>query len=488
VAKDETATSYTFGDVKARSSGLANALTGLGVRRGDVVAIVNPASLETAVAFMAIFRMGAVALPMSSLFGPDAIGYRLANSEARAVITSSANAPKVREALSGRTGVDVVVIGEPEAGEHGFAESLAAASPDFEPADTAAEDPCLLIYTSGTTGDPKGALHAHRLVFGHITAFEAIYDFYPQPGEVIWSPADWAWIAGIMDILVPAWWFGVPVVADLDTVFSADRAVWLMREHKITLTLLPATALRVIRASGLSGDGLSMRCVVSGGEAVGADLLEWSQDFFGCVINEGFGQTELNACVGNCASVFPVKAGALGKGLPGTHVVILDENGEPVVGQPGEIAIGRHHPNTMLEYWRNAEATKEKFHDDWLLTGDLGQEDEDGYIWFLSRKDDVINSAGYRIGPGEIEACLGSHPSVAMSAVIGVPDERRGEVPKAFVVVRPGVEATDELADQLRQHVRTRLAGHEVPRQIDFLDDLPKTTTGKIMRRALRST
>ena len=303
-------------------------------------------------------------------------------------------------------------------------------------------------------------------MFGHITAFEAVYDFYPQPNDVIWSPADWAWIAGIMDILVPAWWYGVPVVADLDTVFSPDRAVWLMREHKITLTLLPATALRVIRASGLSGEGLSMRCVVSGGEAVGADLLNWSQDFFGCVVNEGFGQTELNACVGNCASVFPVKPGALGKGLPGTLVAILDDDGQPVVGQPGEIAIGRHHPNTMLEYWRNAEATKQKFHDDWLLTGDLGQMDEDGYVWFLSRKDDVINSAGYRIGPGEIEACLGSHPSVAMAAVIGVPDERRGEVPKAFVVVRPGVEATDELADERRQHVRTRLAVHEVPRQI----------------------
>ena len=486
VAKDETHTTYTFGDIKEHANRLANALTDLGVGRGDVVAIVNPASLETAVAFMAIFRMGAVALPMSSLFGPDAIAYRLDNSEAKAVIASAANASKVREAATGRD-VACIVIGDAEDGEVAYADALAAASPDFTPADTASEEPCLLIYTSGTTGDPKGALHAHRFVYGHITAFEAVYDFYPQPGDVIWSPADWAWIAGIMDILVPAWWYGIPVVSDADTVFNPERALWLMRTHQVTLTLLPATALRMIRATGLPGDGLVMRAVCSGGEAVGADLLNWTTSFFDCIVNEGFGQTELNACIGNCASVFPVKPGALGKGLPGTIVAILNEDGEAVVDEVGEIAVDRHHINTMIEYWRNPEATKDKFLGDWLLTGDLGLMDADGYVWFQSRKDDVINSAGYRIGPGEIESSLGSHEAVAMAAVIGVPDERRGQVPKAFVVLKPGYEPTEEMADSLRLYIRTRLAAHEVPRQIEFLDDLPKTTTGKIMRRALRT-
>lgn len=231
-----------------------------------------------------------------------------------------------------------------------------------------------------------------------------------------------------------------------------------------------------------------MRAVCSGGEAVGADLLNWTTDFFHCTINEGFGQTELNVCIGNCASVYPVKPGSLGKGLPGTVVAILNDEGEPVIGEAGEIAIDRRHPNTMLEYWHNAEATKAKFHDDWLLTGDLGVQDEDGYIWFMSRKDDVINSAGYRIGPGEIEGSLGAHEAVAMAAVIGVPDERRGQVPKAFVVLKPGFEPSDALADELRLHIRTRLAAHDVPREIEFLDDLPRTTTGKIMRRALRTT
>jgi acetyl-CoA synthetase len=226
--------------------------------------------------------------------------------------------------------------------------------------------------------------------------------------------------------------------------------------------------------------------VLSGAEVLGADLLGWSEEFFGCTINEGYGQTEFNGLIGNCASVYPVRPGALGRALPGTIVAIVDEKGNRVVGQEGEIAADRHHPLTLLEYWKNPEATKEKFIGDWLLTGDLGVEDEDGYFWFVSRKDDVIKSAGYRIGPGEIEGCLGAHDTVAMAAVIGVPDERKGQVPKAFVVLRAGVEPSDALAEELRQYVRTRLAPHEVPKEVVFLDDLPKTTTGKIMRRSLR--
>jgi acetyl-CoA synthetase len=293
-----------------------------------------------------------------------------------------------------------------------------------------------------------------------------------------------------MDILVPAWFYGLPVVVDLDGEFKAERALWLMREFKVTLTLLPATALRMIRATGLPGGDFAYRAICSGGEALGADLLAWSEEFFGATVNEGYGQTELNACIGNCASVFPIRPGSLGRPGPGTVAAVLDDDGKPVIGQVGELAVDRRHPNTMLEYWNNPTATKEKFLGDWLLTGDLAVQDEDGYIWFESRKDDVINSAGYRIGPGEIESSLGAHPSVAMAAVIGVPDERRGQVPKAFVVPRDGIDVAGErgtaLADELRQHVRSRLAPHEVPREIAFLAELPRTTTGKIMRRALR--
>jgi acetyl-CoA synthetase len=500
VARDRSSTDYTFGELTEQANRLANALGELGIGRGDIVAVVNPQSFETGVSYIGLFRMGALALPLSSLFGPDALRFRLLDAGAKAVIVSAANAPKVREALADTdsAGVPLLIIGgEPAPGagqtsgaglERSFADALAEASTEFTPVRTDAEDPAFLIYTSGTTGNPKGALHAHRIVFGHIPAFEAVYEFYPQPGDVLWSPADWAWIAGIMDILVPAWFYGLPVVVDLDGAFEPERAVWLMREFRVTLTLLPATALRMIRASGLPGGGFAYRSICSGGEPLGADLLAWSEDFFGATVNEGYGQTELNACIGNCASVYPIKPGSLGRPLPGTVAAVLDDDGNPVIDQTGELAVDRRHPNTMLEYWRNPVATEEKFHGDWLLTGDLAIQDEDGYVWFQSRKDDVINSAGYRIGPGEIESSLGAHPSVAMAAVIGVPDERRGQVPKAFVVLRPGVGGDQSLVDELRAHVRSRLAPHEVPREIVFLDDLPKTTTGKIMRRALRET
>lgn len=487
VNPDRSSRDYTFGDVVDQANRLANVLREQGVRQGDVVALVNPASFETGVSFMALFRMGAIALPLSSLFGPDALKFRLRHGEARAVITSGANLPKVREALREGESVPVLVIGgEPGAGELSYARAVADASADFEPVATRADDPAFLIYTSGTTGEPKGALHAHRVIFGHVPAFETLYDFYPKPADVLWSPADWAWLAGLMDILVPAWFQGLPLVVDLDGSFSAERAMWLMREFRITLTLLPATALRIIRAAGLPGGGFSFRTVCSGGEALGADLLAWSEEFFDAPVNEGYGQTELNASIGNCASVYPVKPGSLGRALPGTVVAVLDDNGNPVTGQPGELAIDRNHPNTLLEYWRNPEATAARFQGNWLLSGDLAVQDEDGYIWFESRKDDVIKSSGYRIGPGEIESCLGAHEAVAMAAVIGAPEERRGQVPKAFVVLRANHEPGDALAEELRGHVRTRLAPHEVPREIVFLDDLPKTTTGKIMRRALR--
>lgn len=486
VAKDRSSRDYTFGEVRSAANRLANALLEVGIGVGDVVAIANPQSFETGVSYVGLFRMGAIALPLSSLFGPDALRYRLQNARAKAVITSAANAPKIREALAGDPLPLFVIGGEPNEGEQSFDDALARASDRFEPVATKAEDPAFLIYTSGTTGAAKGAVHAHRIVFGEVPAFEAIYDFYPQPQDVLWSPADWAWIAGLMDILVPAWFYGLPVVVDMDTAFNAERAIWLMREHRVTLTLIPATALRVIRAAELQGGDFAFRSVASGGEALGSDLLGWAEEFFGCPVNEAYGQTELNGICGNSSAVFPVKPGSLGRALPGTRVAILDEHGNSVIGRSGEIAVDRHHPLTMLEYFSNPQATAEKFSGDWLLTGDLGSMDEDGYVWFESRKDDIIKSSGYRIGPGEIEDCIGAHEAVMMAAVVGVPDERRGQVPKAFVVLKAGRVPSDALSDELRQHVRSRLAPHEMPREIVFVEDLPRTTTGKIMRRVLR--
>ncbi len=350
---------------------------------------------------------------------------------------------------------------------------------------TAAEDPAYLIYTSGTTGPPKGALHAHRSLFGHLPGFELYYEFFPQENDVHWTPADWAWIGGLMDSLIPSWYHGRPVVATSRN-FDPEWAVDLMANYRITCSFLPPTALKMMRASAVSSSDLLLRAVFSGGEPLGEEMLTWAEQHLGVLINEGYGQTEANLVVGNCASRWPIKPGSMGRSLPGHDVVVRDENGSRLVGAVGEIAVRRPDPVFMLRYWNRPDATEEKYAGEWLLTGDLGREDEDGYLWFVSRKDDVISSMGYRIGPGEVEESLMGHPAVAGCAVVGVPDDIRGQAVKAFVVLRDGFTPGDELSTELQQHVRTRLAAHEVPRQITFLDELPRTTTGKTMRRALR--
>jgi acetyl-CoA synthetase len=352
-------------------------------------------------------------------------------------------------------------------------------------ADTAAEDPVFLIYTSGTTGPPKGALHAHRTIFGHLPAFELYYDFAPQAGDVIWTPADWAWIGALMDVVIPAWYHGMTVLtADMD--FEPHAAVRLMVERSVTLAFLPPTALKMMRAAGVDGSGLDLRAIFTGGEALGEEMLTWARQELGCPINEGYGQTEANIVVGNSSRVWPVRPGSMGRAIPGHDVQVQDDDGNRLIDEVGEIVVKAPDPVMMLGYWNRPDATVSKYRNGWLLTGDLGREDADGYLWFESRKDDVISSMGYRIGPGEIEESLIGHPAVAMCAVIGVPDDIRGQVPAAFVVVNDGFEPSDELAAELQHHVRSRLAAHEVPRRVTFLEELPRTTTGKIMRRALR--
>lgn len=480
VDRSGTVTRHTFGDLADRSSRLAGGLSRAGIRRGDRVAVVAPQSIETGLSHLAIWKLGAVSLPLASLFGPDALAYRLSDSGAAAAIVSPGNVEKVREAAPD---LPLVVTGP-----GGSFDALTAGRPLDQPADTASEDPAFLIYTSGTTGPPKGALHAHRSLFGHLPGFELYYEFAPRPGDLIWTPADWAWIGGLMDVLVPAWYHGMPVLTAAHD-FDSHRAVDLIREHRITLAFLPPTALKLMRRDGVSltaGGESPLRAVFTGGEALGEEMLAWGRDHLGCGINEGYGQTEANLVVGNCGSVWPVRPGSMGRALPGHEVAVLDGEGRRLVGEEGEICVRAPDPVMMLGYWNRPEATADKHRDGWLLTGDLGVEDGDGYLWFRSRADDVISSMGYRIGPGEIEESLMGHPAVGLCAVVGAPDEIRGQVPVAFVVLKPGVDASEALVSELQEHVRTRLAAHEVPRRIEFVDDLPRTTTGKIMRRALR--
>jgi acetyl-CoA synthetase len=467
---------YTFGDLSALSDRLATHLGSLGIERGDRVGLVLPQALETGLMHLALWKLGAVSLPLAAMFGPDAIQYRLEDSGATHVVTNEANRAKVTEA---KGEIPMLLV-------EGLLTELASVDPIAAPVETSADDPGYLIYTSGTTGQPKGALHAHRSLFGHLPGFESYYEFAPQPDDLIWTPADWAWIGGLMDVLIPAWYHGIEVLTT-DHDFDPNWALGFMAEQRVTLAFLPPTALKMMRASGARQDGLSLRAIFTGGEPLGEEMLVWAEEVLGARINEGYGQTECNLVIGNCGSVWSVRPGSMGKALPGHTVAVLDDDGNRVIGEEGEICVQSPNPVMMLEYWNRPDATRDKYRDGWLLTGDIGVEDEEGYLWFRSRRDDVISSMGYRIGPGEIEESLMGHPAVALCAVVGVPDDIRGHVPAAFVVLNSGVHGSEELASELQQHVRTRLAPHEVPRRVTFVDDLPRTTTGKIMRRALRS-
>jgi acetyl-CoA synthetase len=483
---------WTFGELLAASSRLANALAARGINRGDRVAVFLSQGAELTLCHLAGYRMGAVVLPLFTLFGEEALEYRLANAEASALINDMTQLPKVlavRDRLPHLK--TIIVIG---AGAHGSAfldwERLLAASSDyFATVDTAAEDPALLIYTSGTTGQPKGALHAHRVMLGSVPPVEQWLSHWPRGNEVMWTPAEWAWIAGLYDALFPAWFYGTPVVAHRFAKFDPERAFALLERHKVGVGFIPPTALKMMRQVTKPRDRwrYDVRAVCTGGEAMGEELLAWGRDTFGTTISEGYGQTEMNLMLLNSPDWFEVRPGSCGRACPGRRVAIVDAQGNVLPpGAEGQIAGWRHDPIVMLEYWRNPDATARKYAGDWLLTGDLGRIDEQGYVFFKSRDDDVITSGGYRIGPGEIEECLIGHHAVSIAAAIGVPDPVRGEVVKAFVVPVPGAAAGPELGRELQELVRRRLAPYEVPREIDFLHELPLTVTGKIRRAELR--
>jgi len=483
---------YSFWDIQQAANRLSNALEALGVRRGERVAIILPQRPEAAIAYMAIFQMGAVALPLSHLFGPDALEYRLSHAGASVAIVEPGTLPNlwaVKERLEALRHV-IGVGGARESGVQPWEALLAGASRNYTCVDTAADDPALIIYTSGTTGAPKGALEAHRLIIGNIPGFVHSHDFFPQPGDIFWSPADWAWAGGLFDALLPSWYFGIPILGTRGR-FDAERAYDLLERYGVRNSFLFPTAVKLMMKAVPEPKrryALGLRSVMSAGESVGVTVLEWAREQLGVTINEMFGQTEINYVVGNCQAAWPVKPGSIGRPYPGHRVAIIDEHGnERPRGELGEIAVHRAgDPVFFLEYWKNPQATREKYVGDWGLTGDQGKMDADGYLWYQGRTDDVIKSAGYRIGPAEIESCLVKHPAVANAAVIGKADEARGQIVKAFIVLQPEVRASKALEEEIRQHVRGRLAPYEYPREIEFIDALPMTTTGKVQRKELR--
>lgn len=483
---------YTFDDLKKYSNQFAQVLRKAGVARGDRVGILLAQGIETAIAHIACYKLGVIAIPLFSLFGSDALSYRLSNAGARALVTNTEGVSKLKTLSDPLPELTAVIdIDAIQATDRTlpFWSSLQAQSADFEPVNTLADDPAVIIYTSGTTGKPKGALHAHRILPGHLPGVEMSHNFFPENAALMWTPADWAWIGGLFDVLMPSLHHGIPVLACRFSKFTAEAAFDLMSRHQVTHTFLPPTALKMLRRLENPRDRwpLSLRSIASGGESLGLELIDWGRRNLGLSINEFYGQTECNMLVSSCADLFEPRIGSMGKAVPGHDVQIVDEQGMPVAdGVEGNIGVRKPDPVMFLGYWNNAEATREKFAGDFLLTGDMGVRDEDGFFRFVGRNDDVITSAGYRIGPGPIEDCILGHPDVSMVAVVGLPDEERTEVVTAFVILNEGVMPSDTLKKDIQEHVKTRVAAHEYPRRIYFVNELPMTTTGKIIRKQLR--
>ena len=490
VRPDGRSDRVTYGWLRDTSNRLANALVAHGVKRGDRVAILLPQSPEVAAAHIAVYKLGAVALPVANVFGVDALSYRLDNAGVKAVITNAQGVAKIAAIRANLPQLTLVVsIDGAAEGALGFADLVARASADFSPVATSPDDPALMIYTSGTTGPPKGALHAHRVLIGHLPGVELPHDFFPQPGDRFWTPADWAWAGGLLDCLLPSLYHGVPMVARRFDKFDPEEAFDLMAKAAVRNTFIPPTALRMLRSapSPRGRHALALRTLGSGGESLGAETFEWGKSALGLAINEFYGQSECNLVVSSCAMIGVTKPGAMGKPVPGHTVAVIRPDGARCApGELGQVAVRRPDPVMFLEYWGKPDATREKFIGDWMITGDQGTVDEDGYLTFVGRDDDVITSAGYRIGPGEIEDCLIRHPAVALAAVVGKPDPVRTEIVKAFIVLKEKVPASDALAAEIQGFVRTRLSAHEYPREVAFIDEMPMTTTGKVIRRLLR--
>jgi acetyl-CoA synthetase len=488
---------WTYWDIQQRANRLSNALAALGVKRGDRIGIILPQRPETVIVHVACYQMGAIAMPLSILFGPDALEYRLQNSETVAAFVDPASLPNlapIRERLPDLKHV-IGVAGALDSRVIAWERLLEQASWRFDPVDTAAEDPALLIYTSGTTGPPKGALKPQRVMLGNLPGFSCSHDVFPQEGDLFWSPADWAWTGGLMDALLPTMYYGYPILGYRGR-FDPEKAFHLCEKYQVRNTFLFPTALKMMMkavARPKARYDLALRSIMSAGEAVGETVFGWSKEALGVTINEMFGQTEINYIVGNSHMLWPAKPGSIGRPYPGHKVALLDDDGNEVpVGEVGEVAVHRTDvhgdPDAVffLGYWRNEEATRNKYTGNWCRTGDLAKRDQDGYLWYQGRADDVFKAAGYRIGPSEIENCLVKHAAVANAAVVPSPDPERGNVVKAFVVLTPGYTPSVQLEEEIRSHVRGRLAPYEYPKEIEFIDALPMTTTGKVQRRVLR--
>jgi acetyl-CoA synthetase len=478
----------SFGELSDLSNQFANLLQAHGVRRGDRVATLLPSLPETAAVFLGTYKAGCICLSMSILYGDEGIEHRLRDSEAKVCVTNSANRHRIPPDLvdevfvldSGESGGDI------KATDFNLMKELEKASSDFEVVDTAADDPAQLYYSSGTTGLAKGILHAHRYLLAH-EEFEFCHDV--QDGELFHGSGEWAWAAGICPLLGP-WRYGaVQFVYARKGGFDPEEQLHQLSKHEVQGMFTTPTALRAMSAVGDAGKKypLKLRNTCSAGEPLNPEVIRWFRQQFGITVLDYYGLTESYPLCGNFPTV-EVREGSMGKPMPGWQVAILDEDENPLgVGERGEICLkARTNPHYPLGYWRRPEDTEEVFGGPWYHTKDAAQLDEDGYYWYAGRADDVIISAGYRIGPFEVESACVEHPAVVEAAAVASPDEKRGNIVKAFVVLSKDHKGTDDTAEEIKTFVRERHSAYAYPREIEFVDDLPKTLTGKIRRVELR--
>ena len=484
---------YTYAQVDEAANRLAAALRSLGVARGDRVALHSVQRPEIVIAHMAVYKLAAIATTVSQLTSAETLAHILEDSGARIMVTTGEVWAPFRSDVRIVSALDHIILLEgAQDNEMCFEDCVSQRAEHFQCETTSSEDPALLIYTSGSTGRPKGILHAHRILHALNASLELFYNLeLREPGQVFWTAADWAWIGGLNDVVFPALSFG-HALAICEHRYEAQWALEFMARHRVTHCLLTPTALKRLAQVDNAKDhfDLSLRTIFTGGESLPGETHRALSKNLGVVCNEGYGLSEVNQMIGNCQQLREIKPGSMGWQFPAHRVALVDERGEPVAaGEIGEIAVSDDDPTLFLGYWNQPELTKDMWLiDGWVRTHDLARCDADGYFWYQGRNDDLIKSAGYRIGPAEVEEALLSHPAVADVGVIGIADEHgdRGYVVKAYVSLKGEVTASDALIDALRQHARARIESFKVPRVFEFIDELPTTRTGKIARSVLR--
>ena len=490
---------FTFKYLQQKSNQLANVLDHLSFKNDDRVGIILGQCPETILSHMACFKSGKISIPLFSLFGDDALLFRLKDSGASTVICDDLSIEKIKrinEFLPCLKNIISINRKKSDAKVLSFYELISNASDKYKNVESKSNDPALIIYTSGTTGDPKGALLPHKVLLGHIPGVEMPHEFLTSSHPVtdcFWTPADWAWIGGLFDVLMPALFFGIPVISYRSSKFDPEFTFTLLEKYEVKNTFIPPTALKMMKSfnQNFKGKNLKLRTLGSGGESLGQELLKWGKEIFDVGINEFYGQTECNLTISNCGLIMKQKLGSIGKPVPGHNVRLMNKEGSFIndENEEGEIVVNSSSPSTLLGYWNNKSETEKKIIDGWLHTGDYATLDEDGYFYFKGRKDDLINSSGYRIGPSEIENTILSIDEVEMAAVVGVPDDLRGQIVKAVIVPKNKFYINNqnlELKDKIKNKVKDKLAAHEYPRIIEFVYELPLTTTGKIKRNIIR--